>query len=81
MILIFFSLWKAIAAEHELKSYYIFNKVHHYFLFLPTRWYFGKVSRNASEEWLLAPDYPKGTFLVRQGEMTPGKLFVIIYTG
>jgi len=35
-------------------------------------WYFGKVSRNASEEWLLAPDYPKGTFLVRQGEMSPG---------
>ncbi|XP_012945499.1 tyrosine-protein kinase SRK2 [Aplysia californica] len=34
-------------------------------------WYFGKVSRNASEEWLLAPDYPKGTFLVRQGEMSP----------
>ncbi|RUS84391.1 hypothetical protein EGW08_007853 [Elysia chlorotica] len=34
-------------------------------------WYFGKVSRNASEEWLLAPDYPKGTFLVRLGEMSP----------
>lgn len=34
-------------------------------------WYFGKVTRNASEEWLLAPDYPKGTFLVRQGEMSP----------
>uniref|UniRef100_A0A0B6ZUP3 Tyrosine-protein kinase n=1 Tax=Arion vulgaris TaxID=1028688 RepID=A0A0B6ZUP3_9EUPU len=34
-------------------------------------WYFGKVSRNASEEWLLAPDHPKGTFLIRLGEMSP----------
>ncbi|XP_064615394.1 tyrosine-protein kinase SRK3-like [Liolophura sinensis] len=35
------------------------------------KWYFGKVSRNASEEWLLQPDFPKGTFLIRQGEATP----------
>ncbi|XP_050417881.1 tyrosine-protein kinase SRK2 isoform X2 [Patella vulgata] len=34
-------------------------------------WYFGKVTRNASEEWLLLPDYPKGTFLIRQGEQSP----------
>lgn len=36
------------------------------------RWYFGKVSRNASEEWLLSTGYPKGSFLVRQGEASPG---------
>lgn len=35
-------------------------------------WYFGKVSRDASEDWLLAPGYPRGTFLVRQGEASPG---------
>lgn len=34
-------------------------------------WYFGKVSRHASEEWLLSPGYPKGTFLIRQGEAAP----------
>ncbi|XP_069104674.1 proto-oncogene tyrosine-protein kinase Yrk-like isoform X2 [Argopecten irradians] len=34
-------------------------------------WYFGKVSRHASEDWLLSPGYPKGTFLVRQGEAAP----------
>ncbi|KAL5005113.1 hypothetical protein ScPMuIL_018569 [Solemya velum] len=34
-------------------------------------WYFGKVSRNASEEWLLSPGYPKGTFLIRKGEAEP----------
>ncbi|XP_046548135.1 tyrosine-protein kinase SRK2-like isoform X2 [Haliotis rubra] len=34
-------------------------------------WYFGKVSRNASEEWLLSPGYAKGTYLVRQGEASP----------
>ncbi|KAL8574212.1 hypothetical protein ACOMHN_066395 [Nucella lapillus] len=35
-------------------------------------WYFGKVSRDASEDWLLATGYPRGTFLVRQGEASPG---------
>lgn len=34
-------------------------------------WYFGKVSRQASEDWLLSPGYPKGTYLVRQGEAAP----------
>ncbi|KAL3848375.1 hypothetical protein ACJMK2_019237 [Sinanodonta woodiana] len=34
-------------------------------------WYFGKVSRNASEEWLLMSGYPKGTFLIRLGEASP----------
>ncbi|KAK3095989.1 hypothetical protein FSP39_021779, partial [Pinctada imbricata] len=34
-------------------------------------WYFGKVSRHASEDWLLSPGYPKGTFLLRQGEAAP----------
>ncbi|CAG5135275.1 unnamed protein product, partial [Candidula unifasciata] len=34
-------------------------------------WYFGKVSRNASEEWLLSPGHLTGTFLIRLGEMTP----------
>ncbi|XP_052784227.1 tyrosine-protein kinase SRK3-like isoform X2 [Mya arenaria] len=37
-------------------------------------WYFGKVSRNASEEWLLSSGYPKGSFLVRQGEASPDTL-------
>ncbi|XP_045200038.2 tyrosine-protein kinase SRK2-like isoform X1 [Mercenaria mercenaria] len=37
-------------------------------------WYFGKVSRNASEEWLLSIGYPKGSFLVRQGEASPDTL-------
>lgn len=43
--------------------------------FIIYSWYFGKVSRNASEEWLLQPDFPKGTFLIRQGEATPGITF------
>ena len=43
-----------------------------FFLFF-SRWYFGKVSRNASEEWLLHPGLQKGTFLIRQGEALPGK--------
>lgn len=50
--------------------------------FIFHRWYFGKVSRNASEEWLLAPDQPKGTFLVRLGEMSPGmgiKFYIYIF--
>ncbi|XP_029633166.1 tyrosine-protein kinase SRK2 isoform X4 [Octopus sinensis] len=34
-------------------------------------WYFGKVSRNASEEWLLHPGLQKGSFLIRQGEALP----------
>ena len=42
------------------------------------RWYFGKVSRNASEEWLLATGYPKGSFLIRQGEASPGKTIYYI---
>ncbi|XP_052218900.1 tyrosine-protein kinase SRK2-like isoform X2 [Dreissena polymorpha] len=37
-------------------------------------WYFGQVSRNASEEWLLSSGYPKGSFLVRQGEASPDTL-------
>lgn len=37
-------------------------------------WYFGKVSRNASEEWLLSAGYPKGSFLIRQGEASPDTL-------
>lgn len=40
-------------------------------LFCFFSWYFGKVSRQASEDWLLSPGYPKGTYLVRQGEAAP----------
>lgn len=29
------------------------------------------MSRQASEDWLLSPGYPKGTYLVRQGEAAP----------
>lgn len=38
------------------------------------KWYVGKVSRTASEEWLLSTGNPNGTFLIRQGVASPDKL-------
>ena len=60
----------ALAGQKYLQ--YIFIPKYNINLCCPFhRWYFGKVSRGASEEWLLAPDYPTGTFLVRHGEKSP----------
>lgn len=43
------------------------------YLFLPHRWYFGKMGRKDAERLLLLPGNQRGTFLVRESETTKGK--------
>lgn len=41
------------------------------------RWYFGKMGRKDAERQLLAPNNPRGTFLIRESETTKGRTDVL----